>query len=463
MKPAAQRRAKATLGIMTVVGLFAGVLMSAAANSPIGGDDEPEAPVGPASNPNHTVRVSVSTAALPANGPSTGSAISADGRYVAFVSAAANLVPKDTNRAADVFLRDRTRNRTIRVSVGPRGAQADAASAGVTMSADGRWIAYSSAASNLVAGDTNRFADVFLYDRDKRTTSRVSVSRTGLQGNGGSAFPAISPDGGWIAFHSGSTNLIAHDTNRVVDVYLHGRKDGSTRRVSVGKDGLEANGASINAAVSSGGRYVAFQSGASNLIAKDTNKVNDVFVRDTKTKTTKRVSTAGDHRAQFTVGSGGPALSDDGRYVAFHTSVAGASVPRNKAYGQIYLHDRNTGRTRLVSTPVSGGFATATNSAPSISHDGRRVAYTSASALAATVRDSEVFVRDMPSGKVVRIGLTLEGARARGRTLDGAISGDGKHVVFESVAWDLVAGDLNGVADTFVRDLRDFGADAIPS
>ncbi|MDB5875786.1 MAG: domain protein beta Propeller, partial [Ramlibacter sp.] len=342
------------------------------------------------------------------------------------------------------------------------------ASAGVTISADGRWIAYSSAASDLVAGDTNGFADVFLYDRDKRRTTRVSVTKDGGQANGGSAFPALSPDGGWIAFHSGATNLIAHDTNRVIDVYLHGRKDGTTRRVSVGKDGGEANGASINAAVSSGGRYVAFQSGATNLIGQDTNKVNDVFVRDMKARTTRRVSTTGGHRAQFKVGSGGPALSDDGRYIVFHTSLAvpGAPRPRDRAYGQVYLYDRNSGRTRLVSAPVSGGFAAATNSAPSISGDGRRVAYISTAAVGAVgaaARDSELFVRDIRSGKVVRIGLTPAGARARGRTLQGTISGDGRHVVFESVAWDLVPGDLNGVADTFVRDLRDFGADAIPS
>jgi Tol biopolymer transport system component len=465
VKPATRRRARASLGIVTVVGLFAGVLMSAAATSPFRGDD-PAAPPGPASNPNKTTRVSVSSTSAAANGPSSSSAISANGRYVAFVSASNNLVAKDTNRVADVFLRDRLRNATTRVSVGAAGVQANGPSAGVTMSADGRWIAYSSSASNLVPGDTNGFADVFLFDRDKRRTTRVSVSRTGLQGNGGSAFPALSPDGAWIAFHSGSTNLIAHDTNRVVDVYLHGRKDGSTRRVSVGKDGAEADGASINAAVSTGGRYVAFQSGATNLISKDTNNVNDVFVRDTVARTTRRVSTAGDHRAQFKVGSGGPALSDNGRYIAFHTSVAGAHAPGDKAYGQVYLHDLAAGRTRLVSVPVSGGFATAVSSAPSISRDGRRVAYYSVAAVTAgraAVQDSELFVRDIRSGTVVRIGLTLEGARARGRTLAGAISGDGRHVVFESLAWDLVAGDLNGVADTFVRDLRDFGADAIPS
>lgn len=473
MSSALRRRARTSLGIVTVVGLFAGVLLSTAAGSPFRSADEPEGPPPPADNPNSTARVSVSSAALQANGPSTGSAISADGRYVAFVSASTNLVAKDLNRAADVFLRDRTRNVTTRISVGPGGVPANGPSAGVTMSADGRWIAYSSSASNLVAGDTNRMADVFLYDRDKRTTSRVSVSKNGRQANGGSVAPAISPDGGWIAFHSGASNLISTDTNRVIDVFLHGRKDGTTRRVSVGTDGRQADGASINAAVASGGRYVAFQSGARNLIGKngraDTNKVNDVFVRDTVAKTTRRVSTAGDRGAQFAVGSGGPAISDNGRYVAFHTSAlaAGAPVPRaDKAYGQVYLHDRDTGRTRLVSTPVSGGFATATNSAPSISRDGRRVAYYALSGIAAAgagVQDSELFVRDIRSGKVVRIGLTLDRAKSRGRTLVGAISGDGRHVVFESAAWDLVAGDLNGVPDTFVRDLRDFGADAIPS
>jgi Tol biopolymer transport system component len=465
VKPAARRRARAGLGIVTVVGVLGGVLMGAAASFPTG-DPEPEAASAPATSPNRTTRVSVAGAAVAANGPSSSSAISADGRYVAFVSASTNLVPGDTNRVPDVFLRDRARNRTVRVSVGARGVQANGPSAGVTMSADGRWIAYSSGASNLVPADTNRMTDVFLYDRDKRRTTRVSVSKKGLQANGGSVAPALSPDGDWIAFHSGASNLVAGDTNRVLDVFLHGRKDGTTRRVSVGRDGTQADGASINAAVGAGGRFVAFQSGARNLIGKDTNKVNDVFVRDTVRKTTRRVSTAGAHRAQFAVGSGAPAISDDGRFVAFHTSLlpAAGGRPRDKAYGQVYLHDRATGRTRLVSSPIRGGFATATNSAPSISADGRRVAYYAVSAAAAGVpAASELLVRDIRSGKVVRIGVTLTGARARGGTLPGTISRDGRHVVFEAAAWDLVAGDLNGVADTFVRDLKDFGADAIPS
>lgn len=460
MRTVVRKRARKSVGIVTAVAVLGGVLLSAAATiSPR--DDATIGPPAAGVRPNKTALVSVSSRSVAANGASASSAVSADGRYVAFVSESSNLVAKDTNRAPDVFVRDRKLKRTTRVSVGARGVQANGASVGASISADGRWVAYSSAASNLVRADTNRVADVFLFDRAESRTSRVSVSKRGLQGNAGSAYPALSADGRWVAFQSGASNLIASDTNATVDVFLHGR-DGTTRRVSVGKDAAQGNGASINASVSDDGRFVAFQSGASNLIARDTNGVNDVFVRDLAAKKTRRVST-GARRAQFAAGAGNPAISGSGRYVAFHTSVvpAGKPVPRDNTYGQVYVHDRRTGQTRLVSRPVSGGFSGGTASAPSISRDGRRVGYLLSASGA--VRAAELFVRDMRSGQAIRVGLTPAGARARGRAVGGTLSADGRHVVFDSLAADLVAGDRNGVADTFVRDLRDFEADAIPS
>jgi Tol biopolymer transport system component len=207
-------------------------------------------------------------------------AISAHGRYVAFYSGASNLVAGDTNEEYDVFVRDRVARVTERVSVGPGGVQANAGETfTVSMSAHGRYVAFESDASNLVAGDTNRRYDVFVRNRYRGTTQRVSLGPEGAQANGHSYYPTISAHGESVAFMSTATNMIGRDTNAKADIFVHHRAPGVTQRVSVGRGGAEANSDSFVPAISGDGADVAFISRASNLVRRDTNSRRDIFVR----------------------------------------------------------------------------------------------------------------------------------------------------------------------------------------
>ncbi len=226
-----------------------------------------------------TYLVSVSSAGVQGNSGSFQPAISADGRYVAFASDASNLVSGDMNGYEDVFVRDRKLHRTSLVSVDSAGVQANNESFGPSICADGRYVTFVSDATNLVSGDTNGYTDVFVRDRKLHRTSLVSVSSTGVQGNKESYEPAISADGRYVAFASAASTLVAGDTNGYTDVFVRDRKLHKTRLVSVDSAGVQGNNQSFYAAISADGRYVAFDSNASNLVAGDSNAVEDVFVR----------------------------------------------------------------------------------------------------------------------------------------------------------------------------------------
>ena len=239
-----------------------------------------------------TVRASVDSNGLEGNGNSTRSAISANDRFVAYYSAATNLVAGDSNQATDVFVFDRTTAVTQRVSVATSGAQAafGCSSFGVSISADGRFVAFYSYAPNFVAGDANGTYDVFVRDRTNATTECVSVTRSGTLGNHGGVSPSISTDGRFVAFESGSTDLVANDTNGAADVFVRDRLTGTTARASVDTFGAQANSGATSPAISADGRYIAFESFSTNLVAGDTNGKTDAFVRDCFSHTTVRVS-----------------------------------------------------------------------------------------------------------------------------------------------------------------------------
>jgi Tol biopolymer transport system component len=225
-----------------------------------------------------TTRVSVASDGAQGNGDSECPSISADGRYVAFASLASNLVPGDTNGRMDIFVHDRLTGQTTRVSVASDGTEGNGDSGFPSISADGRYVAFASLASNLVPGDTNGTWDVFVHDRLTGQTTRVSVASGGAQGNGDSRFPSISADGRYVAFQSYASNLVPGDTNGVLDVFVHDRLTGQTTRVSVASDGTQGDSYSFGSSISADGRYVAFASYASNLVPGDTNGWADVFV-----------------------------------------------------------------------------------------------------------------------------------------------------------------------------------------
>jgi hypothetical protein len=226
-----------------------------------------------------TTRVSVATNGTQADGESFLPSISADGGHVAFRSTASNLVAGDTNSVGDVFVRNRVTGATTRISVASDETQANGESVQPSISADGRYVAFYSLASNLVAGDTNGVSDVFVHDQMTDALTRISVATNGTQGDGESYSPSISEDGRYVAFFSSASNLVANDTNAVPDVFVHDTATGATTRVSAASDGTQGNNGSGNvSAISADGHSVAFSSAASNLVLGDTNGVEDVFV-----------------------------------------------------------------------------------------------------------------------------------------------------------------------------------------
>jgi Tol biopolymer transport system component len=240
-----------------------------------------------------TQRISVSSSGVEGNGQSFFPSISADGRFVAFTSVASNLVAGDTNNALDVFVRDRLNAVTERVSVSSGGVQGNSSSVNPSISGDGRYVAFQSAATNLVSGDTNAHRDIFVRDRSSGSTVRASMNNSGFQGDDDSLDPSISADGRFVAFASNATNLIgplAFDTNGFEDVFVRDLVNNSTGRASVSTSNAQGNEASRKPAISADGRFVAFESKASNLVGADTNNDTDVFVRDRSASTTERVS-----------------------------------------------------------------------------------------------------------------------------------------------------------------------------
>jgi Tol biopolymer transport system component len=323
-----------------------------------------------------TTRVSVAAGGVQADGQSGPPAISADGRYVAFDSLATNLVAGDTNAVSDVFVHDRQTGTTTRVSVITGGAQANGGSLSPHLSSDGRYVVFESRATDLVAGDTNGRGDVFVHDRQTGTTTLVSVATTGGGGNGDSGSATVSGDGNLVAFRSVATDLVAGDTNVVADVFVRDMAGGSTARASVGTAGVEAQGGgSYLPRITPDGRWVAFESGATNLVAGDTNNVYDVFIYDRTGATTTRVSvnSAG---AQVTGASGQARISANGRYVAFESAAGDlVSGDRNGA-SDAFLRDRLTGQTTRVSVSSTGVESSTNANKPAVVAQGEVVAFT---------------------------------------------------------------------------------------
>jgi Tol biopolymer transport system component len=373
---------------------------------------------------------------------------------VAFQSDASNLVARDTNGVSDVFVRDRLTEVTQRVSVGPGGQQANRRSISPEISYNGRYVVFESRASNLVARDTNGVSDIFVRDRIAGVTRRVSVGPGGRQGNGGVFTKAISGNGRFVAFGSDATNLVPGDANRTTDVFVRDMLAKVTRRVSVGRGGREPNGGSVFPELSWDGRYVAFVSDASNLVRRDTNDVNDVFVRDMATRKIRRVS-LGTGGRQANSDSFGASISANGRFVAFMSEAPNlVRGDTNRAF-DAFVRDRSTGVTRRVSVGPGGRQGNSFSEFPELSANGRLVAFNSeASNLVRgdTNNAGDVFVRDRRAGVTRRVSVGPGGRQANGLSGDQAISADGRHIAFVSLATNLVPRDTNRQLDIFVRD-----------
>jgi len=399
-----------------------------------------------------TEQVSVDSAGNRVTGDSRNASISADGRYVAFHSSSSDLVAGDNNAVFDVFVHDRRTGQTTRVSVDDAGNQGDNNSRNPSISADGRYVAFHSSSADLVAGDTNGFEDIFVHDRQTGQTTRVSVDNTGIPGNDNSTMPSISADGRYVAFASYATNLVAGDNNGFADIFVHDRQTGQTTRVSVDSAGNQGEKDCLSPSISADGRYVAFET-ISTLVAGDTNGTSDVFVRDRQTGVTTRVSvdSAGNEGDPDSLD---PSISADGRYVAFASDATTLVAGDNNGFGDIFVHDRQTGQTTRVSVDSAGNQANGFSYQCTISANGQRVAFASyASNLVAgdnnTVAD--VFLHDRETGQTTRVSLGSAGNQGDGDSFYTSISADGRYVAFTTEATNLVAGDTNGEDDILVR------------
>jgi Tol biopolymer transport system component len=340
------------------------------------------------------------------------STISADGRYVAFDSYATNLVSNDTNGMLDVFVHDRQTGQTTRASVASDGTQGNGGSLWPSISADGRYIVFGSNASNFASGDTNGITNIFLHDNQTGTTTRVSTAPDGSQGNGQSIYPEISADGQFITFASEASNLIPEGTNGTMGIFVRNNLTGQITRTDISSNGTQANSQSIYPSISADGRYVAFTSISTNLVTDDTNSTWDVFVHDNQTGQTTRVNVSSSgSQTEGEWYSHAPSISADGRYVTFMSWATNlVSGDTNQCYDGL----------------------------------GYRSCY-------------DVFVHDNQTGQTTRVSVASNGDQGNsGSYLSSApsISSDGRYVTFYSAASNLVSGDINNNPDVFVHDTQ---------
>lgn len=388
------------------------------------------------------------------DGASFTPAISADGRYVAFASAGSTLVKGDTNGAEDIFVFDRVERTTERVSLSSGGGQGSGASFDPAISGDGRHVAFTSAAPDLVAGDDNGEADVFVRDRKRGTTVLASAGPQGARGDGPSVAPSISDDGRWVAFESDAGSLVADDENNTGDVFIHDVPSGVTRLISVAGNGLQTESPSFGAAISADGRAVAFESFSSRLVADDTNRALDVFVADVATGDVDRVSLA-TGGGQANERSYSPSISADGRIVAFASFAS--NVVRDDSNGllDVFVHRRDQETTARLSVGPDGADGDGLSFAPVVSADGAVVVFSSeASNLVPddSNRMRDVFVASTATGAVTRLSRPGAGSKAQGNgpSLGPVLDASGLMVAFASFATNLVPGDTNGQSDVFM-------------
>ena len=402
-----------------------------------------------------TERANISDTGTEANGFSYMASISENGEYVAFASDAANLVDNDFNAFTDIFVRNRTTGITERVNVDGAGNEAMGHSDFGDISADGRYVVFASNATNLVPNDTNGWDDIFLRDRQLGTTERINVSTSGAQTTLWSTEPSVSGNGRYVVFISEDNQLVPNDFNGLNDVFLRDRQTETTTRISVSSSGAEANGGSYMAQISDSGTHVVFTSLASNLVTGDNNSVDDIFVYDIATANIERVSVSSTGTEAF-FGSYDPNISADGRFIVFQ-SMAPELVPNTPTINDnIFIHDRDLNTTELVSLAHDGTPANGFSYRASVSADGRYIAYAS-NANNIVSNDfngfDDIFVFDREAAITERVNLDFN----NNEIFDGAymprISSNALYIAYESHSASIVANDNNGSSDIFVARL----------
>lgn len=395
------------------------------------------------------------------NSSSSDAAISVDGRYVAFMSYATDLDPRDTNGRTDIFVRDRVSGQTDLVSLNVTGtASGNGSSDHPLISADGRYVVFESRASDLVAADTNGQSDIFVHDRLTGTTRLVSLNWSGTNsGSGTSEEPVLTPDGHYVAFRSSAANLVPTATGNSSNIFVRNLWTDTTTLVTINLPGRNTGGYSYSPAITPNGRYVAFRSTDDDLAPPFTTVGYDIFVRDLMTNTTTFVSV----NATSTAGENGsissrPTISDDGQVVAFATSGYDLGPRDTNGETDVYVRDVGHGITTLVSANGAGTDSGNNDSyAPWLSADGRLVMFESqANDLGPVDGNSsatDLYVHDLGTGITQLVSMNNAGVGGNFSSTAARLTPNGRFVVFTSSATNLVATDTDTSYDIFVRDL----------
>lgn len=422
-----------------------------------------------------TTRASLTSANGEANSFSEHASLSANGRRMAFMSLADNLSVGDTNGHFDVFVRDLDSGVTTLVSVGLLGVPADGPSGYPAISADGNWVAFESLATNLVTGDTNAKRDVFIRNTPAMAPfgaiERVSVDSNEAQSDDVATFwttPAISMDGRYVAFESSAPNLVPIDANNLPDVYLRDRLLGTTARVSEAVQlpptmfpdppapYIESNSSSGRPAMTPDGRYIVFQSAASNLFAPsdDTNGYNDVYLRDTLLATTT-LSSRNNAGVLGNGSSAGPAISADGTLVAFESSANNLITGDTNLVVDVFVRNRTANTTSRVSVAFGNVQGNHISNSAAISGDGRFVAFRSLATnlvLFDTNESPDVFVFDGVTSVTRLVSVSSANLKGNDYAVWPSFSNNGRFIAFYSLANNLVPNDMNQSSDVFIRD-----------
>ena len=402
-------------------------------------------------------------AVIESDGASSAPAVSTDGRYVAFVSSADNLLggepSADPNHLDDVFLVDTQAGAIRLVSKQPgTGVPANGASTGVDISGDGRYVAFSSDASNLVASDTNETSDVFRYDAQTGAIDLASrKGLTGAQGNKGSDTPSISKDGSLVAFMSRATNLVNNDSNNTVDVFVRDVVASTTTRASTDSKGKQSNGDAFEAQIAPNGSVVAWSTTATNLVNSDPSRTRDVYVKVLDSGKTSIASVRSDE-VRGTSDSTLEDLSSSGRYVLMQSYSALVKNDTNNT-GDVFLRDRTGGTTVRVSRDGSEQ-ANDQSYGGAISDDGAWVVFQTWSTNLVPGPDGNGLLPDVlqyrvSNGDLTRISADTEGGWLDHASSSSAMSGDGLRICYVSAATDAVAGDTNDLDDVFCHAWND--------
>ena len=386
--------------------------------------------------------------------PASGSnpRISGDGRVVSFVSGSA-LLPGDSNGFADCYARDLSTGVLTRISLAHDGSEPNAVCGSAQLSETGRYAAWASTATNLVPGDTNGVSDIFVRDLQEGTTTRVSVSSQEAQAGGASTLAQISDDGRTVAFLSDATNLVPNDTNAFNDVFVRDLDAGTTERVTVSSEGAEGVTALANYMLAGNGRHVVFTHRMP--WDGDRSSYDDIFVHDLVTKLTELVSVATDG-SQPNGNSFNPSISDDGRYVAFGSFGTNLVAHDFNGAADPFVRDRQTGVTERVSMPSTGEESNHVVGIPVISGNGR---YVTGNHLPTNYGyqddngNTDVYVYDRSTGAIeLASGTPDGGSTGNGFSMSPVISDDGRRAAFQSQATDLIENGPSGM-QVYVRDM----------